>query len=225
MKKSSVFLASVFILTLSVLASAPAVQAQPVAVSPVPLERFIVNNTNLGTLLTANYYEGVYANFAYYPFPQTAGIVLSPGAGYTPSPGQGLVPLYRWKVYQSGRWYYYYSTYYSTLGSGYYFEGMLGYVLPANGSYGGVNLQANYSQSKGYFFTLPGETIPGNTYNQFGFSYHGVTCNLPQGGTFYFDPPPPPPVCDPSENELNWCYNQGGYWDYDNCTCQVYYYY
>lgn len=225
MKKSLEFLAGASCLALSVVASTHAIQAQPVAVTPVPFERFIVSNVNLGTLLTANYSEGVYANFAYYPFPQTAGIVLPPGPDYTPSPGQGLIPLYRWKVHQAGRWYYYYAATYTTQGSGYYYEGISGYVLPANGSYGGINLQVSYSQSRGFFFTLPNESIPGNASNQLGFNYHGVVCNLPQGGTFYFDPPPPPPVCEPTQSELVHCYRGGGDWDYVSCTCQYLYYY
>lgn len=220
MKKSSAFLASVCFLALSVLAGAQRAQAQSQYVSPVPFERFIVSNVDLGTLLTANYSEGVNANFLYYPFPQTAGIVLSPAAGWTPTPGQGLLPLYRWKVHQSNRWYYYYSVYYSTLGSGYTYEGVSGYVLPADGSFGGVNLIADYSQSRGYYFSLPNEPIPGNAGNQFGFNYQGVTCNLPQGGTYSFDPPPPPPACNPSQALMNKCSLLGGFWDFDSCSCQ-----
>ena len=70
--------------------AAPRPQSQLVA--PVDFIRFIVNNTELGTLLTTNFQEGVNLNFAYYPFPATAKIALPPAPGWTPTPGQGLIP-------------------------------------------------------------------------------------------------------------------------------------
>lgn len=223
MKKSSVFLTSICLFVLSVVAGAQRAQAQPQYVSPVPFERFIVSNVDLGTLLTANYSEGVNANFLYYPFPLSVGIVLPPAAGWTPTPGQGLLPLYRWKVQQNNRWYYYYSVYYSTLGSGYTYEGIAGYVFPANSGFGGVLLVADYSQVRGFYFRLLSESIPGNTGNQFGFNFQGVVCSLPfNGGTYSFDPPPPPPACNPSSSQLRNCAMGDGYWNFESCSCEYY---
>ncbi len=222
-KKSSTVVSGLCFLILSVLAGASGAQAQSQSVSPVPFERFIVSNVDLGTLLTANYSEGVNANFLYYPFPLSVGIVQPPAAGWTPTPGQGLIPLYRWKVHQNNRWYYYYASAYATLGSGYTYEGVAGYVLPANGAYGGENLIADYSQSKGFYFRLTNESIPGNYGNQFGFNYQGITCNLPyQSATYSFDPPPPPPECDPSYFELRDCALNNGNWDYVTCSCEIF---
>jgi hypothetical protein len=220
MKKISRALSIVCLLAVSVLAGAQSATAQSQYVSPVPFYRFIVSNVNLGTLLTANYSEGVNSNFLYYPFPETAGIVLPPASGWTPTPGQGLLPLYRWRVHQDNRWYFYYSIYYSSHGSGYTYEGVSGYVLPPDNSFGGINLVADYSQTRGFYFRLPNESIPGNTGNQFGFNYQGVICNLPQGGSYSFDPPPPPPSCNPSSSLVSKCAQLGGYWDYDSCSCQ-----
>lgn len=31
--------------------------------------------------------------------------------------------------------------------------------------------------------------------------------------------PPPPPICNPSADELNFCYQQAGTWDYNSCSC------
>lgn len=174
--------------------------AQSQMVAPVPFYRFVVNFTNLGNLLTANYQEGVNLNYAYTPFPVTAGIVLPPGAGWTPAPGQGLIPLYRWKVSQNGRIYYYYSWVYSSLGSGYTYQGVAGYVLPPDGSRGGIRLNAYYSQVRGYYFTVGTEQPPvgtgcypgGPQIDCTGFGSQGTTCYLPQGGQYSFNPPPPP---------------------------------
>lgn len=224
-KVSSLWAAVCLLALLAISGVETKVQAQSQLVTPVPFNRFIVSNVDLGTLLTANYAEGANLNFLYYPFPEQADIVLPPAAGWTPAPGQGLLPLYRWKVSQNGRIYYYYSVYYTTLGSDYTYEGVAGYVLPADGSYGGIALACDYSQSRGYYFsirsaTTPIEPIPGNSGNQHGFNYHGITCRLPQGGTYSFNPPPPPPACSAGSGVIRKCSQLGGYWDFETCSCQ-----
>lgn len=84
---------------------------------------FALNYTNLGSLFPTQQGAGISIS---------AGIVLPPAANYTPAAGQHLVPLYQWRVVQGSRTYYYYSTTYQNLGGGYYFKGLVGYVLPAN---------------------------------------------------------------------------------------------
>ena len=187
-------------------------------VPPVDFHRFIVNNSELGTLLTTNFQEGVNLNFASYPFPQTAKIAVPPAAGWTPTPGQGLIPLYRYHITQNGRIYY---GYFNGLnfGSGYTFQGIAGYVLPGNGSFGGIPLQAYYSQTKGYFYTVGNEVPIGYPF-QFGFAYHGSPCYLPQGGQFSWDPPPPEPECNASLALRSRCARLGGFWDDECCCCQ-----
>jgi len=196
-------------------ATANAVAPQSQLVAPVDFYRFIVNNTELGTLLTTNYQEGVSLNFAYYPFPATAKIALPPAAGWTPTPGQGLIPLYRFRITQNGRIYYGYFNGIAS-GPGYTFQGIAGYVLPGNGSFGGIPLQAYYSQTRGYFYTVGTEVPIGYPYS-FGFAYHGSPCYLPQGGLFSWDPPPP---CDPGGSQRQQCIDDGGIWNQSTCSCR-----
>lgn len=190
-------------------------QPQSQLVAPVDFYRFIVNNTELGTLLTTNYQEGVNLNFAYYPFPETAKIAVPPAAGWTPTPGQGLIPLYRYHITQNGRIYYGYFNGLAS-GPGYTFQGVAGYVLPGDGSFGGIALQAFYSQTRGYFYTVGSEVPIGYPYSN-GFAYHGSPCYLPQGGQFSWDPPPP---CNVGQGIKNKCAQLGGFWDDETCSCQ-----
>lgn len=187
-------------------------------VAPVDFYRFIVNNTELGTLLTTNYQEGVSLNFAYYPFPEVAKIAVPPAPGWTPTPGQGLIPLYRYHISQNGRIYYGYFNG-TASGPGYTFQGIAGYVLPGDGSFGGIPLQAYYSQTRGYFYTVGNEVPIGYPYS-YGFLYHGAPCYLPQGGQFSWDPPPPPPPCNVSQGIKNKCAQLGGWWNDESCSCE-----
>jgi hypothetical protein len=190
-----------------------------ITVQASPFYRFITQNATLGHFLTANFSEGTgYPyNYAYQPFPYQADIVpVQPG--YNPRAGQGLLPLYRWQVDQRPRIYYYYSTVYDTHGSDYHFQGLVGYVLPADGSYGGTPLNFWYSQSYGYYYTLDGEYPPCCT-----FSYHGVPFRLMQGGSFIFDKiPEPPDPCPGMEQEREDCDLNGGIWNNTTCTCRIY---
>ena len=183
-------------------------------VAPVDFYRFIVNNTELGTLLTTNYQEGASLNFAYYPFPQVAKIAVPPAPGWTPTPGQGLLPLYRYRITQNGRIYYGYFNGLAS-GPGYTFQGVAGYVLPGDGSFGGIPLQAFYSQTRGYFYTVGSEVPIGYPYYN-GFLYHGAPCYLPQGGQFSWAPPP---VCDPDGSHRQECLAGGGSWNQSTCSC------
>jgi hypothetical protein len=189
------------------------VKAETQCNAPVDFYRFIVNNSELGTLLTTNYQEGVNLNFAYYPFPNGYGKIAVPpaGAGWTPVAGQGLIPLYRYKIVQNGRIYYGYFNAPAS-GSGYYFEGVPGYVLPGYGQYGGIALQAYYSQTKGYFYTADTEVPIGYPY-YYGFAYHGSPAYLPQGSSYCWQRPD----CDPAQEQL--CYDNGGSWNPGTCHC------
>jgi hypothetical protein len=194
----------------TVSAAAPQSQFFP----PVDFYRFIVNNTELGTLLTTNFQEGVNLNFANYPFPQTAKIAVPPAPGWTPTPGQGLIPLYRYHISQNGRIYYGFFNGPAS-GNGYTFQGIAGYVFPGNGAFGGIPLQAYYSQTRGYFYTVGNEVPIGYPYYN-GFVYHGAPCYLPQGGQFSWDPPP---QCDPDGSMQQQCNNNGGTWNQNTCSC------
>lgn len=190
---------------------------QSTTLAPVDFYRFIVNNTELGTLLTTNYQEGVNLNFAYYPFPEVAKIAIPPAPGWTPTPGQGLIPLYRYRITQHGRIYYGYFNGLAS-GSGYTFQGVAGYVFPGDGSFGGIPLQAYYSQTRGYFYTVGSEVPIGYPYYN-GFLYHGAPCYLPQGGQFSWDPPP---VCDPDGSQQQQCFDSGGNWNQSTCSCNYF---
>jgi hypothetical protein len=200
------------------IATATNAQPQSQLLAPVDFHRFIVNNTELGTLLTTNFQEGVNLNFATYPFPQVAKIAIPPAQGWTPTPGQGLIPLYRFHISQNGRIYYGFFNGIAS-GPGYTFQGIAGYVLPGDGSFGGIPLQAYYSQTRGYFYTVGSEVPIGHPYSN-GFLYHGSPCYLPQGGEFSWDPPPPPPACNVGQGIKNKCAQLGGWWDDETCSCQ-----
>ena len=223
-KKLSLRLAVYLLLILAFVgASLPtATEAQPQdfttqsqLVAPVDLHRFIVNNSQLGTLLTTNFQEGTSLNFAYYPFPATAKIAVPPAAGWTPTPGQGLIPLYRYRISQNGRIYYGFFNGLAS-GSGYTFQGVAGYVFPGDGSFGGIALQAFYSQSKGYFYTVGSEVPIGYPFSN-GFLYHGSPAYLPQGGLFSWDPPP---ICDADGTRRQACLDEGGTWNQTTCSCR-----
>ena len=189
-------------------------QSQSQFVAPVDFFRFIVNNTELGTLLTTDFQEGVNLNFANYPFPAVAKIAVPPAPGWTPTPGQGLIPLYRYRISQNGRIYYGYFNG-PVSGSGYTFQGVPGYVLGGSGAFGGIPLQAFYSQTRGYFYTVGSEVPIGYPYYN-GFLYHGSPCYLPQGGVYSWDPPP---VCDPDGSMQQQCGDLGGTWNQSTCSC------
>lgn len=216
----SLLVATILAVLLNCVGANPTANAQtePVCTPPVDFHRFIVNNTNLGTLLTTNYNEGVSLNFAYYPFPGGVGkIAVPPGPGYTPVPGQGLIPLYRYRISQNGRIYYGYFNGLAS-GNGYTFQGIAGYVLPGFGQFGGVPLVAWYSQTRGYFYTANYETPIGYPY-QFAWSNHGSPAYMPQGSSYCWNPPPP--ACSDPEGEAL-CYQNGGNWNPGNCTCSYY---
>ncbi|MDX6500480.1 MAG: hypothetical protein QOG23_3740 [Blastocatellia bacterium] len=220
---------------------------------PYELYQFYMNGTN-GYWYAPWYSIGVNAGYTYQgPFGSgpngccyTAGIYPRVDEGYTPAPSTGLVPLYQWTVFQGARSYTYLSTYYASHGSGYYFNGVSGYVYPASTNYSGTTIMAQwYSQSRGFWY---GRNEPGNpAYFEFPpdgtYAYQGIVCKLPPpssatapgrcefgggislprcDGSFAvpYDPPPPPPpppTCDP--NDEQWCYNSGGWWDSSSCTC------
>jgi hypothetical protein len=229
-------------------------QSNQLTAEPSILYRFRVSNSNRGYMLTGIPQRGF--NLGYTNegsiFPSTssesyAGIVLPPASDYTPAGGQQLVPLYQWRVVQGSRTYYYYSPYYQSLGGGYYFEGLVGYVLPSNYTtsvINGVTVEAApvnyyYSQNYGYWYsTTRPETAGGcfpDSCSPFttSYSFQGVGFHIPlrvvnlgncgNPGSrcpfFYFDPPyvPPPPTCDPYDEQ--YCYNTGGWWDSNTCSC------
>jgi hypothetical protein len=203
----------VVLLTVTVAPLLQTANAQSLCTAPVPLYRFIVNNTNLGTLLTTNYQEGVNLNYAYYPFPNGEGkIVVPPAPGLTLVPGQGLQPLYRYRIVQGSRTYYGYFNGFAS-GPGYYYEGIVGYTLPGFGQYGGVPLNAYYSQSKGYFYTSGYETPIGYPYS-YGWANHGTPAYLPNGAAYCWNPP-----CSPDPQAPQQCEDNGGSYDYTTCTC------
>lgn len=134
MKKFARLFVYLTLFTVFGVASAPRASAQtePVFVRPTALYRFQVSYSDGGHLLTTNYQEGAANNYSFDPFyyPTFDGLgIYVPPSGYTPDPAAQLRPLYRWLVVQNGwRVYYYYSTYYASHGSGYYYQGIVGYV-------------------------------------------------------------------------------------------------
>jgi hypothetical protein len=205
-----------FLMLLAVIGVPLQANAQTQCTAPVPFYRFVVNNAELGTLLTTNYQEGVNLNFAYYPFPNGEGkIAVPPAAGWTPVPGQGLQPLYRYHISQNGRIYYGYFNGLAS-GNGYTYQGIAGYTLPGYGQFGGVPLNAYYSQTKGYFYTSGYETPIGYPY-YYAWANHGTPAYLPNGASYCWNPPPP--QCSNPVAEQN-CYDNGGIWNSSNCTCR-----
>jgi hypothetical protein len=255
---SSVTLA--LLIALAGVSRPPSVNAQSgqLSAQPSTLFNFRVSSSNLGWMLTGIAQRGQnlnYTNFgSLFPNDQiagrsiSAGIVLPPAANYTPAAGQNLVPLYQWRVVQSGRTYYYYSTTYLNLGGGYYFEGLVGYVLPANFQTivypNGQRLQGApvnyyYSTRYGYWYSTErpeqlGKSFPDGKYAPYSsYQVQAVGFQLPvtitnsNGGcglggdcpTFLFDPPYVPPPPSCDPGDEDFCYNSGGSWDSSICFC------
>lgn len=256
---SSVTLALLLAIAGASIPSSVYAQSGQLTAQPSTLFNFRVSSSKLGFMLTGIAQRGNnlgYANFgSLFPNDQiagrsiSAGIVLPPASNYTPAAGQYLVPLYQWRVVQSGRTYYYYSTTYQNLGGGYYFEGLVGYVLPANFQTvimpNGQRLQGApvnyyYSTKYGYWYSterpeqlghcFPDSCSPGGSSYQFqaaGFSLP-ITIKNTNGAcdigsdcpTFLFDPPyVPPPPPSCDPGDEENCYNNGGSWDSNICFC------
>lgn len=197
---------------------------------PKALYRFRVPNANKGYLLTPNYQEGI--NLGYFPDGAVGGIVVPPAPGWTPRPGQGLVPMHRWRVrHRAGTNYYYSADIYPSITSNSEntYEGIIGYGLIPNGTFGGSTLHLWYGQNQGYWYggtlgTTPIPIPPAGDYRYHGIAYRlpivspQVFCGFPSTGTCYvFDPPPPAPICDANQEQT--CYSNGGTWDSDTCSC------
>ena len=206
-------------------------------VTPQTLYRFQVPSANTGFLLTANYQEGV--NLGYIPAGNVGGIVLPPAPGWTPAPGQGLVPMYRWRVRHRAGTNYYYSAAISPdilNNPENTFEGLAGYGLLPSTQYGTdfntAVLHLWYSQTNGYWYASNfSMTVPTPRPNP-SFNYQGVAYRLPQpvipgpivncdprANCFVFNPPPPPNTCDGAQEQA--CYNNGGTWNSNTCTCTL----
>lgn len=233
--------------------SPPAGKAQSgTFATPVTLYRWRVHNSNLGYMLHQSLAAGQNLGYTnegsvfqtFLPGAPVAGIIPPQPPGYTPAPGNPLIPIYQWRVVQGGRTYYYYSGPSFGGGPGYYFEGQLGWVLPANYQQGsatstngrqirGAAINYYYSTSKGYWYTTFRPEVPqavnvcfpdGCTNSSYVFQ--GVGFQLPTWDEsvpfdgppeFVFLPPPPPPSCDPVDEQA--CYNMGGSWDPSTCSC------
>jgi hypothetical protein len=171
--------------------------------------RFRVSNSSLGYMLTGIPERGTNLNYSNEGSVALAkpgaGIVLPPAANYTPAAGEPLVPLYQWRVVQGSRTYYYYATQILSLGSNYYFEGLVGYVLPSDfpdqqqRSDGTVlfstPLNYYYSQSYGYWYTVwrpelggSPECFPDRCNPDTSFRFQGVGFKLPTQTSFIGDP-------------------------------------
>lgn len=230
----------------------PAVKAQsPTTPIPVTLYRWRVSNTNLGYMLHQSLSAGQNLGYTsegsvfqtFQPGALMAGIIPPQPPGYTPAPGNPLIPIYQWRVVQGGRTYYYYSGPSFGGGPGYYFEGLLGWVLPANYQQGsatdingrpihGAPINYYYSTSKGYWYTTFRPEQPQAVNGSFPHSsyvFQGVGFQLPlwdqsigfgNPPEFAFVPPPPPPSCDPVDEQA--CYNNGGSWNPSTCSCNFF---
>jgi hypothetical protein len=253
-----------FALTLSALLLTliplPAVKAQSgsVTATPTTLYRFAVHTSepygymlhpflsagqNLGYTSEGSVFKSLTSST------QVAGIVLPQGTGNTPAAGNPLIPIYQWRVVQSGRTYYYYSGPSFQGGPGYYFEGQLGWVLPANfqgatinGQFiRGVPVNYYYSQKYGYWYTTQRPDSPGPgticfpdscTTSGTSYVFQGVGFQLPTWDpqpfctlpacippSFTFNPPPPAPTCDAAQEQS--CYDRGGTWNSSTCQCRI----
>ncbi|HEX8177053.1 MAG TPA: hypothetical protein VF543_18320 [Pyrinomonadaceae bacterium] len=202
-------------------------------VTAVPLYRFIVPDANQGYFLTPNYQEGI--NRGYYYNATVGGILIPPGPGWTPAPGQYVVPMHRWRVrHRAGTNYYYSADIYPSLTSNSEntYEGLMGYALHPTDPNFGFNrfaLHLWYSQTNGYYYTPNGSLTvpparPNSSYNWQGVAYilpnapqtPFVTCGVREG-CFTFLSPPAAPVCNADQEQA--CYNDGGMWNSDNCSC------
>lgn len=233
-------------------------QSSQTSAQPTTLYRFRVSNTNLGYMLHPFISAG--QNLGYTnegsvfqsttSSTQVAGIVLPQPTGYKPAAGNPLIPIYQWRVVQSGRTYYYYSGPSFTGGAGYYFEGQLGWVLPANFQatstpngqlYQGVPINYYYSQKYGYWYTNRRPDVPGPGAGCFpdtctaantSYRFQGVgfqlptwdpqpACILPACIPPTFTFDPPPPAPTCDANQEQACYDNGGRWDSTNCRCII----
>ena len=227
-----------------------AVKAQSVTSSiPITLYRWRVSDSNKGYMLHQSLAAGQNLGYfnegslfqTFFPSSVRAGIIPPQPPGYTPAPGNPLIPIYQWRVVQGGRTYYYYSGPSFNGGPGYYFEGQLGWVLPANYQNGsaldqngrqiiGAQVGYYYSTSKGYWYTtLEPNQFLGVCYpdgcSSTSYVSQGVGFQLPMWDPgsfqnppeFFFVPPPPPPSCDPVDEQA--CYNNGGSWNPSTCSC------
>lgn len=201
----------VLALLLALLWAAPAVHADRVlTINPEPFYRFRVPSSRLGYLLTRDINEG-YALGYIFEGALTSGWG-SPPVGLMPTPiGNYTIPVYRYRVNQRSTPYYYYTSGFAS-GSGYVFQGLAGYALPANGMHGGTPLHFWYSQDYGYWFTTnPYEYPPNGTYR-----YHGVPFNLfTQAGQQTVVAPD----CNASQQQS--CANLQGDWNNVTCTCEA----
>jgi hypothetical protein len=229
-------------------------QSNQISAQAVILYRFRVSNNNLGYMLhpfvTAGQNLG-YTNEGqlWPPFgPDSGGLVLPQGPGVTPAAGNPLIPIYQWRVVQGSRTYYYYSGPSHTGGSGYYFEGQLGWVLPPSFQSGtlvngrsvfAAPVHYYYSQRYGYWYAaLPEGSNPlavcypdGGCGGPTSFAYHGVGFKIPIWSTapscqFGGDICGPPTFIfnQPAAPECNptqeqSCYDNGGSWNPSTCRC------
>lgn len=252
MRKNSLRLfCCLFLLPLAYLAVPVGVQGQTAAYPPYALYRFFMNGTN-GFTYTPWYSIGANAGYTYQlaigdRIGQRGGVYPNPNNGYTPDPSTGLMPLYQWTVYQGARSYTYLSPYYTSHGSGYYFNGVAGYVYPNNVVVDPFGFPTRkmaqwYSQTRGFWYGInaPGDPNDVELPPESGYAYQGIVCALPgpsvgtapgecpsgpgldprcpgNRAALYNAPAPPPPSCD--ANEEQYCYDSGGSWDSASCTC------
>lgn len=200
----------VLALLFGLLGAASAAHAdRTLTINPEPFYRFRVPGSNLGYLLTRDYQEGVNLGYIF-----EGALVPSwgaPPAGLMPTPiGNFTIPVYRSRVNQRSTPYYHYGNGYPS-GSGYVFQGIAGYALPAYGSQG-VPFHAWYSQSYGYWYTANAYEYPPNST----YRYHGVPFNLfTQAGQQTVVAPD----CNATQRQS--CDNLQGDWNDTTCTCEA----
>jgi hypothetical protein len=147
-------------LLLIVLLSAVGLAQAQIFVPPVELYRFRVSNTNLGYMLTPYYSEGVNNGYAY---EGPVGFIYIPSVSGAVPVNSGLLPVHKWRVVQNGRVYFRYSMAYTSQGSGYTYQGILGYMYAPSlnsvtlqtplgtDTYSIYKVRSCYSQSYGYY--------------------------------------------------------------------------
>ncbi|MFL6234202.1 MAG: hypothetical protein ACJ76N_13790 [Thermoanaerobaculia bacterium] len=193
------------------LGAASAVHAdRNLTVSPEPFYRFRVPSSRLGYLLTRDINEGYSLGYIF------EGALTpywgNPPAGLMPTPvGNYTIPVYRHRVNQRSTPYYYYSNGIN-YGTGYVYQGIAGYALPASGIYGGTPFYVWYSQDYGFWYTVnPYEAPPNGTYR-----FQGVPFNLfTQAGTQTVVAPD----CDANQRQS--CANLQGNWNDVTCACEA----
>jgi hypothetical protein len=201
---------SVLVLLFTFLGSVSSAHAdRTLTINPEPFYRFRVPSSRLGYLLTRDYQEGVNLGYIF------EGALVpwwgAPPAGLMPTPiGNYTIPVYRHRVNQRSTPYYYYSNGIN-YGSGYVFQGIAGYALPANSSQG-VPFYVWYSQDYGFWYTTnPYENPPSSTYR-----YQGVPFNLfTQAGTQTVVAPD----CNAAQQQS--CADLEGIWNNVACTCEA----